>query len=162
MARFPSDLKKISSHRIVKDFGKQLNTYESRVRDLVKELNVSGGQARKRSRKQVDRVSKLVKKARKDVEKKVVDLVNKETRIINKLLKSRVNELVKTLRNFSEDKAPSKSSPKRKTKRKGKTTKSRAKSKAKKRTKRAAISVISPTGSVSVAPANPQAPTLNI
>ena len=95
------DFIKWANHPSINSLTRQITTYEKRVSSLVKGFDVKGREARKRSRKQLDKVLVQLKQTRANVEKKITQLVSLEGKKINK----RVNELVGYLKVVSRKEA---------------------------------------------------------
>lgn len=95
------DFSKWANHPSINQLTRQITTYEKRVSSLVKGFDLKGREARKRSRKQLDKVLVQLKQTRANVEKKVTQLVNVEGKKLNK----RVNELVSYLKVVSRKEA---------------------------------------------------------
>ncbi len=93
------DFKKIASTPWVANLTKQFNSYESRVKKLVKELDLKGKEARTVGRDQLVRFTDQLQKTRTQVEKKVTVLINEEGKKIN----DRVTELFKYLKTMANN-----------------------------------------------------------
>lgn len=105
------DLKKIAQTQL-KTVTDQLTSYEKRAKQLVKDFELTGKDAKQKSRAQLDSVVEQLRKTRTELEDKVKLLVEKESGRIDK----KVNDLFDTLLTFAnlekKQKAP-KSSPAR-------------------------------------------------
>lgn len=111
------EIQKVANSKFLKEFSKQLNGYEKRVKEVVRDFNLRSQEARKKSKKQMDQFTKRLNKTRKDVEKTLKSLINEESRLLNKSF----NELVSHLKDLSEqdEKAAAKASaPKKRAKKK--------------------------------------------
>ncbi|MSP18921.1 MAG: hypothetical protein EXR74_05060 [Bdellovibrionales bacterium] len=95
------DFSKWANHPSINSLTRQITTYEKRVSSLVKGFDIKGREARKRSRKQLDKVLVQLKQTRANVEKRVSQLVSLEGKKLNK----RVNELVSYLKVVSRKEA---------------------------------------------------------
>lgn len=126
------DLKGILQSEFVSGISKQLNVYEKKVKELVKDLNLRSVEAREKSRQQLDLFAEQIKKTRDEVEKKVVTVVNLETQRLNK----GVTDLVSYLKTVAKhEKTAAKTVSKKSTKAKAptkSTNKSGAKAKGRK------------------------------
>jgi len=78
-----ADIKKIANSQIVTGISKQFNEYEGRVRKLVQEFDLKSREARQRSRRQIDQFTNQLQKTRKQVERRVTDVIEKEGKILN-------------------------------------------------------------------------------
>ena len=87
---FKVDFSKWAKHPAINQLTQQVTTYEKRVAGLVKDFDLKSREARERSRKQLDKVLVQLKQTRAKVEKRVTQLVQLESKKLNK----RVNELV--------------------------------------------------------------------
>jgi len=117
---------------------KQLNIYEKKVKDLVKDLDLKSRDAREKSREQLDAFTHQVKKTRTDLEKRIVTLVNQETKRLNVGL----NELVSYLKSLSHSEktqAAAKAAPKAKAATKKKSRATVLKASSVNKTKRPAV-----------------------
>jgi hypothetical protein len=64
-------------------FTQQLNSYEIKVKNLVKDFDLKSREARKKSEERLEKFLSQVKKTRKELEKTVVDLVHDERKVLN-------------------------------------------------------------------------------
>ncbi|MEZ4752656.1 MAG: hypothetical protein R3B54_19075 [Bdellovibrionota bacterium] len=103
------EIQKVANSKFLKEFSKQLNGYEKKVRDVVRDFNLRSQEARSKSKKQMDQFTKRLNKTRKDVEKTLKSLINEESRLLNKSF----NELVSHLKELSEQES-AKKAPKKK------------------------------------------------
>ena len=78
------DIKGILGSRLVQGVSKQVNTYEKKVRGLVKDLDLRTRDAREKSQKQLDKFAVQVKKTRSQLETRLVEVVNQEAVRLNK------------------------------------------------------------------------------
>lgn len=78
-----ADLKKIANSALVSNLSKQFNSYENRVRKFVTEFDLKSREARTRSRKQIDQFADQLQKTRKEVEKRVTKVIEKEGKRLN-------------------------------------------------------------------------------
>ena len=93
------DLKKIANTPWVENLTKQFNGYESRVKRLVKDIDLKGREARTKGKKQLNRFTHQLQKTRNEVEKKVTVLINKESKKLN----GKVTELFKYLKTMANN-----------------------------------------------------------
>lgn len=108
------EIQKLVNSQFLKEFTKQLNGYEKKVKGMVSDLDLRSRDARKKSRRQLNVFQKRLKRTRKDVEKTVRSLVNQESKLLNKSL----GELKIALKQLSEQEQKAKKTakrPKRKT-----------------------------------------------
>jgi len=124
---------------IVKNISKRVNTYEKRVRGLVDDLDLSSFDAKVEGRKQLNKFQKQLKQTRRDLEGRVGDVIQKESKRIN----TRYNELVSILKTLSDGATTKR--PRKKTKRKAKLRRKKKSS----RTTRAATKKAAPGSQVS-------------
>lgn len=114
MAKMPFniDLKKLSKESLksVDQLSKQLATYEKRVKTLVHDMDVSTRDARKQGRERLDGFLNDLRVRRDQLEKKVTELVNTES----KKIQDGVNELVAYLKVLRANGAASSGAPKAK------------------------------------------------
>lgn len=78
------DIKGLLDSRWVQGVSKQVNTYEKKVKGLVKDLDLKTRDAREKSQKQLDRFTVQIKKTRGQLEARVVEVVNQEAARLNK------------------------------------------------------------------------------
>lgn len=78
-----SDLKRIANSALVGNLSKQFNLYEDRVKKFVKDFDLRSQEARQRSRHQIDQFTNHLQKTRKQVEKRVTNVIEKEGKRLN-------------------------------------------------------------------------------
>jgi len=155
------ELKRLTDSQVAKQFSKQINDYEKKVRIFVKDFNLRGQGAKEKGRKQLDEFVKHLKKTRTQVEKRVLTVINEEAKNVNK----RCQKLLSDLKTLAAEDKKNKGTTAR-TKRKSSSRKStrtqtkrqtRAKSRLAKKTSVDVDSVAAPT----VKQERPTAPTLS-
>jgi flagellar motor component MotA len=82
--RLKEELKKLSQSQLGQVFREQLKNYEVKVKDVVKDLNSKSKEAREKGRKQLEKLTVQLNTSRTGLEKKVLQLVNQETKKLNK------------------------------------------------------------------------------
>ena len=92
-----NDLKKFVGDDFTKNLKTTFNTYEKKVQDIVKDIDVKGKEAKKKGEVQIDKWVKQLKKSRTEIEKRVSVLVNDEAKKLSKSF----GEVVKNLRGIS-------------------------------------------------------------
>ena len=92
------DFNKLANNPKLTHFTQQLNGYENRVASFVKDFDIKSREARERSRHQLDKFLRQIKRTRSEVEKKVATLVNQEGKKLNK----RINELFSYLKTLAQ------------------------------------------------------------
>jgi len=93
-----ADLKKIANSTVVSNLSKQFNQYEHRVKKFVNEFDLRSREARDRSRQQIDQFTTQLQKTRKQVEKRVTQVIEKE----GKRLNGRATELFNYLKSVAK------------------------------------------------------------
>ena len=113
------DLKKLSKLPVLNHFSDQLTGYESRLKGIVKDLDLRSKGAREKSRRKLDKFAGQIRKTRSEVEKQVIKIVNRE----GKKLNNGLTHILEYLRSVAvtEDRVPA-----RKAKKSSKTRKPRA------------------------------------
>ncbi|MBY0370259.1 hypothetical protein K2X33_06200 [bacterium] len=81
-----AELRRFLNAKQVEDLSKQLESYEKRVREAVKQIDVRGREAKALGQKKVDVFAAQVKRTGKDLEKKLSALVKTEGKALNKNL----------------------------------------------------------------------------
>lgn len=99
-----AELRRFLNAKQVEDLSKQLDVYEKRVRQAVKQMDVRGREAKALGQKQLDKFTKQVKATGTQIEKQFSSLVKSEGKTLNKGL----NDLFGYLRKLAKNKAPSK------------------------------------------------------
>ncbi len=100
-----NELNRLANLQVVSQFSKQLGSYEKKVKGLVKGFDVKSREARVKGLKQMDAFASQVKKVRGQLEKRVREVLNKETDRLNEGL----TELFKYLKTVSKSEKLTKS-----------------------------------------------------
>lgn len=93
------DLKQLFTSQQVENLSKHLTTYEKRVKELVKELDLKSRDARDKSKERLAHFTSQVRKTSTDIEKNVKDLLNQEGKVLNQ----KVTELVTYLKSLASN-----------------------------------------------------------
>ncbi len=127
-----NDLKKFVGDDFTKNLKTTFTTYEKKVQELVKDLDVKGKEAKKKGEVQIDKWVKQLKRSRTDIEKRVTLLVNTEADKLSKQL----GEVVKNLRGISAAEVVKAAKPASKKAKSATTGKKKAQSGAPKKSKK--------------------------
>jgi len=123
-----AELRRFLNAKQVEDLSKQLDSYEKRVRQAVKQIDVRGREAKTLGKGQLDKFTKQVKRTGKQLEKQLTTLVKSEGKMLNKGL----NDLFGYFRMLSKSekkaKSPAKSPAKKRTAAKKRSTKKTSRS----------------------------------
>lgn len=103
--KLTDDLKKLAKAQVVAPLTKQLNSYEKRAKELVKELDRRSREARTKSRAKFGEIVEQLKKTRGQVETRVKAFIDDETKRLN----GRVTELFESLKAVAQPRAKAKS-----------------------------------------------------
>ncbi len=133
------DLKKLAESELAQSLSRHLNSYEVRVKRLVKDFDVKSREARDKGQKQLDKFAGQLKRTRTGLEKRVSTLYHHESQRLNQ----GVNELFNYLKSIAKSEkliARAPSSPKKKSRANASDTSTAKKSSTKKRTKKSGSS----------------------
>lgn len=97
--RLKSDLKRLAKSNLVSNLSKQFNQYEGRVKKLVHEFDIKSREARDNSRKQIDKFTTHLKETRVQVERRVSEVLNEESKRLN----GRMTELFNYLKSIARN-----------------------------------------------------------
>ena len=97
--KLKSDLKRLAGSPLVGGLSKQFNVYEDKVKKIVHDFDLKSREARKTSRKQIEKFTVQLKKTRSGVEKKVSALLNEEGKRLNKAVLEMFNYLKSMAKN---------------------------------------------------------------
>jgi DNA anti-recombination protein RmuC len=100
--RLKEELNKLSQSQLGQVFREQLKNYEVKVKDVVKDLNSKSKEAREKGRKQLEKLTVQLNTSRTGLEKKVLQLVNQETKKLNKSCQELFNYIEKLTEEKSE------------------------------------------------------------
>jgi hypothetical protein len=100
--KLTEDLKKLANSQVVEPLTKQLNVYEKKAKDLVKEFDLRSREARDKSKARLDEFFVQLKKTRTEVEAKVRTVFEEESKRLN----TRVNDLLESLRTVAQVDTP--------------------------------------------------------
>ena len=81
--RLKDDLAKLLNSPMVASLTKRLDFYEARVQQVLRELDLRSQEARRKSRKQVEKFAGQLGKARVEVEKRVGEVLEREAKKLN-------------------------------------------------------------------------------
>lgn len=100
--RLKEELNKLSQSQLGQVFREQLKNYEVKVKDVVKDLNSKSKDVREKGRKQLEKLTDQLNTTRTGLEKKVLQLVNQETKKLNKSCQELFNYIEKLTEEKSE------------------------------------------------------------
>lgn len=94
---FKDELQKLANTTLGKQIGKQLESYDKRLKILVREFNITGQKAQAKSRRHLDQFARRLEATKKQVQKAVQKLLANEGAELNRAYK----ELRSTLKVLS-------------------------------------------------------------
>ncbi len=100
--RVKSELKRFLNAKQVQELSRQLDTYEKRVREAVKQFDVKGREARTKGQEQLDKFAEQVKKTGQDLERQLKAFMSQEGKQLNKGL----NELFTYFKGIRQSETP--------------------------------------------------------
>lgn len=126
--RVKSELKRFLNAKQVQELSRQLDTYEKRVREAVKQFDVKGREARKSGQEQLDKFAVQVKKTGQELERQLKTFMNQEGKTLNKGL----NELFTYFKSIRQSETPKVKTAAKKVAKKAATKASKARTTARK------------------------------
>ena len=97
--RLKSDLKRLAKSNLVVNLSRHFNQYEGRVKRLVQDFDLKSREARENGKKQIDKFTSQLKETRGQVERRVSEVLNEESKRLNDRMTELFNYLKSVARN---------------------------------------------------------------
>jgi hypothetical protein len=97
------DLKKLSKSELVENLSRHLSAYEDRWKKVLRDFDVKSRDARDRSREQWDKFSRQLKDRRVELEKRVTNTFQVESKRLSRQINQGANELFNYLKSIAKN-----------------------------------------------------------